>query len=81
MLPQCSACSWDYLSVEASVQVQREGKDIKQQEHLAHEFRDSSLGQGSLAVGQRAPLPSLQFLSFLVKSQHLLGYFSKSLTL
>ena len=58
-----------------------EGKEIKQQDHLAHEFRDSNLGQGSLAVGQSAPLPHLQFLSFLVKSQHLLRYFSKSLTL
>lgn len=72
---KCSACSWDYLSIEASVMCRGEGKEIKQQEHLAHEFRDSSLGQGS--TGQSAlPLPlPLQFLSFLVKNQHLLEVF------
>lgn len=59
----------------------REGKEIKQQEHPAHECRESNLGQGSLAMVQSAPLPHPQFLSFLGKSQPLLGYFSKSLTL
>lgn len=54
---------------------------MKLQEHLAHDFADNSLGQGSEAFGRSAPLPDLQFLSRVVKSQFSPRYFSKFLTL
>lgn len=44
-------------TTKVAINMQREGKEMNLQEHLVHNFSDNYLGQGSVALGQNAPLP------------------------
>lgn len=60
-----------------TVEVQRERKEMKLQEHLAHSL-DNNLGPGFIALGPITLFLSLQVLCCLVGSQHPLRYFPYS---